>query len=267
MCSPHGHRRTPDRTRRRRRRRLRRSALAGRSPTAIGRPCERPRGAAPLGRDRGGARGRARRLRHSRRERDQGALDRGSPRERERVHRAGDGRLGEYVEPLQKSLDKVEIERQPARAAAAAGVRRDPQGARDRPPEQRGPAHADGKPRQRPARELADARPLGRDPAAAGDRDGRDAVVLRLRRAAVDRRRRRAGAAPRRDREAPGRQVDRDRLEGLARRLPARARGGRRRRSARRRHGRPRSSGARRTSRRSVRRRTGGSSRRRPSSS
>ncbi len=71
------------------------------------------------------------------------------------------GRLGEYVEPLKKSLEKVETNVEPARAAAPACLRRDPQGARDRPADARRPAHADGKSRQCAARRIPHARPLG----------------------------------------------------------------------------------------------------------
>ena len=107
------------------------------------------------------------------------------------------GRLGEYVEPLKKSLEKVEtnvdlLEQQRQRAYGEIHkeleiVRQTHEGLRT----------ADRQPRQRAARRVAHARPLGRDPAAARDRDGRDALVLRLRRAADDRGRRRpASCAP-----------------------------------------------------------------------
>ena len=101
------------------------------------------------------------------------------------------GRLGVFVEPLQKSLEKVEtnvklLEQQ--RQRAYGEIHKELEIVRLNP---RGAAAADGQPRQRAPRRVAHARPLGRDPAEARDRDGRDALVLRLRRAAVDRGRRR----------------------------------------------------------------------------
>ena len=60
-------------------------------------------------RDRGCARGRTRRLRRSRGERDQGALDRGAPRERERLHRAGDGTARGVRRAVAEVARKVEI--------------------------------------------------------------------------------------------------------------------------------------------------------------
>ena len=216
--SPHGHRRPPDRTRRRRRRRLRRRRCAGRSPTAIGRPCE-ARDAQRALAETEGALAAERGAFDVRVENAIKALSTEALRENANAFtEQAMGRLGVFVEPLQKSLDKVEIERRPARAAAAAGLRRDPQGARALAPQQRGPEPADREPRQRPQGRVAHARALGRDPAAPRDRDGRDAAVLRLRGAADDSGRRRRHPPARRDREAAGQQVDRDRREGLAER-------------------------------------------------
>ena len=147
-----------------------------------------PRGAARPRRDGGRAGRRAGSLRRAGRERDQGAVDRGAAREREHLHRAGDGPARRVRRAAEEVAREGRDERGSARAAAAAGVRRDPQGARDRRVRRNeGLRAADGQSRQRPARGVAHARPLGRDPAAAGDRDGRDALVLRLRRAADDR--------------------------------------------------------------------------------
>ena len=85
------------------------------------------------------------------------------------------GRLGVMVEPLAKSLEKVEtnvnlLEQQRQRAYGeihrswrSSGSRTRACGAGDR------------QPRQRAARRVAHARALGRDPAATGDRDGGDA--------------------------------------------------------------------------------------------
>ena len=169
------------------------------------------------------------------------------------------GRLGVFVEPLQKSLDKVELnvgllEQQRQRAYGEIHkeleiVRQNNEGLRTQTGNLvsalRGNSQVRG--------------PVGRDPAAPRDRDGRDAVVLRLRRAADDSGRRRPRAPPRRDREAAGREVDRDRLEGVPRAATCRrTRKGPTTPSARpawpTTHGRCAT-----TSRRSARRRTGGS--------
>ena len=101
------------------------------------------------------------------------------------------GRLGVFVEPLQKSLDKVEInvnllEQQRQRAYGEIHkeleiVRQNNEGLRTQT----------GNLVSALRGQLAGARPVGRDPAAPRDRDGRDAVLLRLRRAAVDPGRRR----------------------------------------------------------------------------
>ena len=86
------------------------------------------------------------------------------------------GRLGVFVEPLQKSLDKVEInvnllEQQRQRAYGEIHkeleiVRQNNEGLRTQT----------GNLVSALRGELAGARPVGRDPAAARDRDGRDAV-------------------------------------------------------------------------------------------
>ena len=97
------------------------------------------------------------------------------------------GRLGEYVEPLKKSLEKVEtnvnlLEQQRQRAYGEIHkeleiVRLTHEGLRAQT----------GNLVNALRGQVAHAWPLGRDPVEAGHRDGRDALVLRLRRAAVDR--------------------------------------------------------------------------------
>ena len=114
------------------------------------------------------------------------------------------GRLGVFVEPLQKSLDKVEINvnlLEQQRQRAYGEIHKELELVAS---QQRGPEHANGQSRQRSEGGLADTRPMGRDPAASRDRDGGDAPALRLRGATVYSRRRRRHPATRRDREAPG---------------------------------------------------------------
>src|SRR6478735_6709950 len=68
-------------------------------------------------------------------DRDQGTFDRGASRQRERIHRAGDGPTGCLRGAAAEVARQGRAERGPPGAAAPARLRRDPQGARDRPPE------------------------------------------------------------------------------------------------------------------------------------
>ena len=148
------------------------------------------------------------------------------------AHEAQQKAIEGMVAPVRASLEKVdeqiramEVERGTAYGAlspADAGDGGDAGEAarRDRHPGER----AEG---------AGGARPLGRDPAAAGGGDGRHAGALRFR-AAGDGRRRRRPAAPRHGGAAAGRTQHRRRRQGAARRLPGSARGARTRRRGRR---------------------------------
>ena len=96
------------------------------------------------------------------------------------------GRLGVFVEPLQKSLDKVEINvnlLEQQRQRAYGEIHKELELSRLT---NEGLSRQSGKSRQRSQGGVTYTRPMGRDPAASRDRDGGDAPALRLRGAAND---------------------------------------------------------------------------------
>ncbi len=103
--------------------------------------------------------------------------------------------LSGQVRPLKDSLDADRSAAPERRARSAGGLRR-AHGRRASASNRPGEApHRDRQPRDGAARS-ARTRPLGRDPASARHRDGRDGRALRLRRAADDARTRRQRARP-----------------------------------------------------------------------
>ena len=210
------------------------------------RDCDGRGGRAGARRERGGSRGRARILRHPRPERDQGALDRGPAGERERVHGAGAGAPRRHGRAARRSPSRRS--RRTSTCSSSSGSGRTARSTRSwRSSAQsheglrretgslanalRGESHTRGRWGEIQLRrviEMAGMLPycdFEEQPTMPGEegRVLRPDVIVKL----------------------PGRQVDRDRLEGVARRLSPGARGGRGRGGAAGGSGRSRPAGAR----------------------